>query len=184
MTLFQTLLAPGGGGYDDGCSNYEQTPNMTDDFAAGKIAMMLNGPWNFGIFTGINPDEVYGKYFGIAPTPTESAGQKAHAPLGGEDWQISKSGSKAEQQLAFDYVKGTQTPSEELNLANQFGYLPARISVAKEFVKAAGPHGTPTRRRSCMRIRARSVSARSTTRSRRQSGTRSRLFRRLRPPVK
>ncbi len=139
MTLFQTLLAPGGGGYDGGCSNYEQTPNMTDDFAAGKIAMMLNGPWNFGIFTGINPDEVYGKYFGIAPTPTESASQKAHAPLGGEDWQVSKSGSKAEQQLAFDYVEGTQTPSEELNLANQFGYLPARISVAKEFVKAAGP---------------------------------------------
>jgi multiple sugar transport system substrate-binding protein len=139
LGLFQTLLAPGGGGYDGGCSNYEQTPNMTDDFAAGKIAMMLNGPWNFGIFTGINPNEVYGKYFGIAPTPTESASQKAHAPLGGEDWQISKSGSKQVQQLAWDYVKGTQSPSEELNLAEQFGYLPARTSVAQEFIKAAGP---------------------------------------------
>ncbi len=60
-------------------------------------------------------------------------------PLGGEDWEISKSGSTADQQLAFDYIEGLQSPSEELNLAKQFGYLPARISVAKTYVKEAGP---------------------------------------------
>jgi multiple sugar transport system substrate-binding protein len=139
MTLYQTLLAPGGGGYDDGCSNYAQTPGETDDFIAGKLAMMLNGPWNFPLFNGNTPAENYGKYFGVAPIPTESAGQKAVVPLGGEDWEVSKSGNKATQQLAFEYIEGMQSPSEELNLANQFGYLPARISVAKEFVKAAGP---------------------------------------------
>ena len=139
MTLFQTLLAPGGGGYDEGCSNYAQTPGETDDFIAGKLAMMLNGPWNFPLFNGNTPSEVYGKYFGVAPIPTESASQKAVVPLGGEDWEVSKSGSKAVQQLAFEYIRGMQSPTEELNLANQFGYLPARISVAKEFVKAAGP---------------------------------------------
>ena len=139
LTLFQTLLAPGGGGYDGGCSNYEQTPEMTDDFIAGKVAMMLNGPWNFPLFEGATPAENYGQYWGIASIPTESASQKAVVPLGGEDWMVSKSGNKATQQLAFDYVEGMQSPSEELNLANQFGYLPARESVAKEFVKAAGP---------------------------------------------
>jgi ABC-type glycerol-3-phosphate transport system substrate-binding protein len=101
--------------------------------------MMLNGPWNFPLFNGNTPAENYGQYFGVAPIPTESAGQKAVVPLGGEDWEVSKSGSKAEQQLAFDYIQGMQSATEELNLANQFGYLPARESVAKEFVKAAGP---------------------------------------------
>jgi multiple sugar transport system substrate-binding protein len=139
MTLLQTLLAPGGGGYDDGCSNYSQTPSETDDFIAGKLAMMLNGPWNFPSFSGNKPPENYGKYYGVAAIPTESAGQKAVVPLGGEDWEISKSGSTAEQQLAFDYIEGLQSPSEELNLAKQFGYLPARISVAKTYVKEAGP---------------------------------------------
>jgi multiple sugar transport system substrate-binding protein len=139
LTLYQTLLAPGGGGYDEGCSTYAQTPGETDDFIAGKLAMMLNGPWNFPLFNGNTPAENYGQYFGVAPIPTESASQKAVVPLGGEDWQISKSGGTAAEKLAWEYVEGTQTPSEELNLANQFGYLPARISVAKEFVKAAGP---------------------------------------------
>ena len=139
MSLYQTLLAPGGGGYDEGCSNYAQTPGETDDFISGKLAMMLNGPWNFPLFNGATPSETYGQYFGVAPIPTESAGQKAVVPLGGEDWQISKSGGKAAEQLAWEYVQGTQTPSEELNLANQFGYLPARESVAKEFARAAGP---------------------------------------------
>ncbi len=139
MTLLQKLLAPGGGGYDDGCSNYSQTPSETDDFIAGKLAMMLNGPWNFPSFSANKPPENYGKYYGVAPIPTESAGQKAVVPLGGEDWEISKSGNSTEQQLAFDYIKGMQSSSEELKLAKQFGYLPARISVAKKYVKQAGP---------------------------------------------
>jgi multiple sugar transport system substrate-binding protein len=139
LSLYQTLLAPGGGGYDDGCSTYAQTPGETDDFIAGKLAMMLNGPWNFPLFNGATPAENYGQYFGVAPIPTESAGQKSVVPLGGEDWEVSKSGNKASQQLAWEYIEGMQSPSEELNLANQFGYLPARESVAKEFVKAAGP---------------------------------------------
>jgi multiple sugar transport system substrate-binding protein len=139
MTLLQTLLAPGGGGYDDGCSNYSQTPSETDDFIAGKLAMMLNGPWNFPSFSGNKPAENYGKYYGVAAIPTESASQKAVVPLGGEDWEISKTGTTAEQQLAFDYIKGMQSTSEELALAKQFGYLPARISVAKKYVKQAGP---------------------------------------------
>jgi len=139
MTLLQTLLAPGGGGYDDGCSNYSQTPSETDDFIAGKLAMMLNGPWNFPSFSANKPPENYGKYYGVAPIPTESAGEKAVVPLGGEDWEISKSGTSAEQQLAFEYIEGTQSTSEELSLAKEFGYLPARISVAKKYVKEEGP---------------------------------------------
>jgi multiple sugar transport system substrate-binding protein len=59
--------------------------------------------------------------------------------LGGEDWMISNSGNSAAQQLAFEYIQGMQTPEMELKLAKLFGYLPAKVAVAKEYVQQAGP---------------------------------------------
>jgi multiple sugar transport system substrate-binding protein len=73
------------------------------------------------------------------PVPTRLAGQHVVVPLGGEDWMISKSGGTQAQQLAFDYINGMQTPTKELQLAKLFGYLPAKIAVAKQYVKQAGP---------------------------------------------
>jgi multiple sugar transport system substrate-binding protein len=52
---------------------------------------------------------------------------------------ISKSGDSATQQMAFEYINGMQTPAMELKMAKLFGYLPARIAVAKTYVKQAGP---------------------------------------------
>jgi multiple sugar transport system substrate-binding protein len=66
-------------------------------------------------------------------------GQHVVVPLGGEDWMISKSGDSATQQMAFEYIKGMQTPAMELKLAKLFGYLPGKVAVAKAYVKQAGP---------------------------------------------
>jgi ABC-type glycerol-3-phosphate transport system substrate-binding protein len=52
---------------------------------------------------------------------------------------ISKSGDAATQQMAFEYIKGMQTPAMELKLAKLFGYLPPKIAVAKTYVGQAGP---------------------------------------------
>ena len=52
---------------------------------------------------------------------------------------ISKSGGSAAQQMAFNYINGMQTPAMQLKLAKLFGYLPAKISVAKKYVKLVGP---------------------------------------------
>jgi multiple sugar transport system substrate-binding protein len=52
---------------------------------------------------------------------------------------VSKSGGTAAQQMAFEYIKGLQTPSAELALAKLFGYLPAKIAVANQYLKQAGP---------------------------------------------
>jgi len=139
MTLYQTLINNGSASKQ--CLQYSQTPSVSTLFVDGKVAMMLNGPWNFNTY--IAAGENYGTYWGTAPVPVNKAGQKAVVPLGGEDWMISKSGGSAAEKAAFEFIEGMQTPAEELNLANQFGYIPARISVAKEFVKAAGPAWAP-----------------------------------------
>jgi len=52
---------------------------------------------------------------------------------------VSKSGGSAAQQVAFEYIQGMQTPAKELQLAKLFGYLPAKIAVAKTYLKQAGP---------------------------------------------
>src|SRR5262245_11172526 len=119
------------------CLNWSQTPAASTQFIDGKAAMMVNGPWNFSALA--QGKMFYGKQYGIVPVPVRVPGQHVVVPLGGEDWMISKSGDSATQQMAYEYIKGMQTPSMELKLAKLFGYLPARISVAKTYVKQAGP---------------------------------------------
>ena len=119
------------------CLQWSQTPAASTQFIDGKAAMMVNGPWNFPT---LNQNKLfYGKQFGIVPVPTRVAGKHVIVPLGGEDWMVSKSGGTSAQQLAFEYIKGMQSPAMELKLAKLFGYLPGKIAVAKTYLRQAGP---------------------------------------------
>ena len=135
LNLWKQLIDDGSASKD--CLNWSQTPAASTQFIEGKAAMMVNGPWNF---SALNQDKMfYGKQFGIVPVPVRVPGQHVVVPLGGEDWMVSKSGDSATQQMAFEYIKGMQTPAMQLKLAKLFGYLPAKIAVAKTYVKQAGP---------------------------------------------
>jgi len=135
LTLWKQLVTDGSA--SKACLNWSQTPAASSQFIAGKAAMMVNGPWNFPT---LNQSHMYyGKQFGVVPVPVRVAGQHVIVPLGGEDWMVSKSGGSSAQQLAFDYIQGMQSSSEELTLAKAFGYLPAKVAVAKTYVKEAGP---------------------------------------------
>jgi multiple sugar transport system substrate-binding protein len=135
LTLWKQLIDDGSA--SKACLNWSQTPAASGQFIAGKAAMMVNGPWNF---SALNQGKMfYGKQFGIVPVPTRVAGTHVIVPLGGEDWMISKSGDTETQQMAFEYIKGMQTPAMELKLAKLFGYLPPKVTVAKVYVKQAGP---------------------------------------------
>ena len=119
------------------CLQWSQTPAASTQFIDGKAAMMVNGPWNFPT---LNQNKLfYGKQFGIVPVPTRVAGKHVIVPLGGEDWMVSKSGGTSAQQLAFEYIRGMQSPAMELKLAKLFGYLPGKIAVAKTYLRQAGP---------------------------------------------
>jgi multiple sugar transport system substrate-binding protein len=135
LSLWKELVTDGSA--SKACLGWSQTPSVTDQFLAGKAAMMVNGPWNFSDLNA--KGWYYGKQFGIVPVPTRVAGQHVVVPLGGEDWMISDSGSRAEQQAAFEYLNGMQTPSEELTFAKQFGYMPGKEAVAKTYLAQAGP---------------------------------------------
>ena len=134
LSLWDELVTDGSA--SKACLNWAQTPDASGQFISGKAAMMVNGPWNFPTLNQSNM--YYGKQFGIVPVPVRVAGQHVVVPLGGEDWMVSKSGGSAAQQMAFEYIQGMQTPSEELALAKLFGYLPGKIAVAKTYLSQAG----------------------------------------------
>ena len=135
LSLWKQLVTDGSA--SRACLNWSQTPAASSQFIAGKAAMMVNGPWNFPT---LNLNHMYyGKQFGIVPVPVRVPGQHVIVPLGGEDWMISNSAGSAAQQLAFEYIKGMQTPAQELKLAKAFGYLPGKIAVAKAYLKQVGP---------------------------------------------
>ena len=134
LSLWSQLVTDGSA--SKACLNWSQTPAASGQFEAGKAAMMVNGPWNF---SGLAQAHMYyGKQFGIVPVPTRVAGQHVIVPLGGEDWMIGNSGGSAAQQMAFQWIQGMQTPSQELALAKLFGYLPPKPAVAKTYVQQEG----------------------------------------------
>jgi multiple sugar transport system substrate-binding protein len=135
LTLWKSLITDGSA--SKACLSWSQTPAASSQFIAGKAAMMVNGPWNFPTMNAAHM--YYGKQFGVVSIPTRVAGKHSIVPLGGEDWMIGKSGGSAAEQMSFDYIQGLQSSSEELKLAKLFGYLPAKISVAKTYVKQVGP---------------------------------------------
>jgi len=134
LSLWKELVTDGSA--SKACLGWSQTPAASSQFEAGKAAMMVNGPWNF---SGLNLAHMYyGKQFGIVPVPVRVPGQHVIVPLGGEDWMIAKSGGSAAQQMAFQWIQGMQTPSQELALAKLFGYLPPKEAVAKTYVQQVG----------------------------------------------
>jgi multiple sugar transport system substrate-binding protein len=135
LTLWDTLVKQGSASKE--CLTWSQTPAASTQYIDGKAAMMVNGPWNFPTMN--QAKLFYGKQFGVVPVPTRTAGQKSIVPLGGEDWMVSKSGGTAAQQMAFEYIEGLQNPAAELSLAKLFGYLPAKVAVANQYLKQAGP---------------------------------------------
>jgi len=135
LSLWATLVKDGSA--SKACLGWSQSPDAIEQFIHGDAAMEVNGPWNFSNLNAAG--WYYGKQFGIVPIPVRVPGQKVVAPLGGEDYMVSDSGTKAEQEMAFKFIQGLQTPSEELYMAKVFGYMPPKPTVAKEFIKIAGP---------------------------------------------
>lgn len=135
LTLLTTLVKDGSA--SKAALTWSQTPDAMEQFMHKDAAMEVNGPWNFSTLNAAG--WFYGKQFGIVPIPVRVPGQKVIAPLGGEDFMVSNSGTKAEQDMAAQFIFGLQKPSEELAMAKVFGYMPPKPAVAKTFIKTAGP---------------------------------------------
>ncbi len=110
--------------------NWQQS-DVLNQFTAGKAAIMVNGPWQFGALKKF-PD----LHWATAPVPTRTADQKAIAPLGGEAFTVPQTGNKDTMKLAGTFVKCITNDDNQKKIAAAEGDVPASTSVAEEVGKS------------------------------------------------
>jgi multiple sugar transport system substrate-binding protein len=110
-----------------------QDPDLTQQFVNKSAAMIEDGPW---IFPTLNKAGMkYNVDYGVVPIPTKTAGGTVVTPLGGETWSMGNSGSSQQQSMAWNWIKGTQTPAEMTYFTKLMYYLPTKQSVLDAYVK-------------------------------------------------
>ncbi len=110
-----------------------QSPDLPQQFTNKTAAMIENGPWIFPLLNAAGWK--YNVDYGVVPIPTKNAGGTVVTPLGGETWNMGKSGSSQQQAAAWDWIKGTQTPAEMTYFTKLMYYLPTKQSVLNAYVK-------------------------------------------------
>jgi multiple sugar transport system substrate-binding protein len=103
--------------------------DVKDQFAAGKAAMMVNGPWQFPAL-----DKVQGLNYDVVPIPVPQAGESVVAPLGGETWTIPQTGDKARQAKAAEIVSCLNTDDNQIALATERTTVPTKTALRDRFV--------------------------------------------------
>ncbi|OTN77463.1 hypothetical protein A5886_002563 [Enterococcus sp. 8G7_MSG3316] len=97
----------------------------SDAFAAGKVAMMYNGPWALSDY-----DKVDGLEYGIVPPVTGPNGDKG-ALTGGFGLVIPKTAKN--QDAAWDFIKWwTTNPDVGIEFAKISTWLPANMEAAQD----------------------------------------------------
>jgi multiple sugar transport system substrate-binding protein len=127
------------GSASKGVLQWGQDPDLTQQFITKKAAMIVDGPW---IFPALNKAGMkYNVDYGIVPIPTQSAGQTAILPLGGETLDLGNSGSDRQKELAWEWVKGMQVPTAMTKVTSLNYYLPTKPAVTAQ-VLTQGPQYT------------------------------------------
>ncbi|MER5598615.1 extracellular solute-binding protein [Streptomyces sp. NPDC002265] len=104
--------------------------DVHDQFATGKTAMMLNGPWRI---PALNKDE--NLHWEVAPIPVPRTGQTPVTPLGGEVWTVPHNPSEARQEKAAQVLACLNDSSSMLTLAEQHYTVPSRSTVASRYAE-------------------------------------------------
>lgn len=90
-------------------------------FAAGRAAMVINGPWSSGAFTQAGID------YGIAPVPPGSAAQVCAAVS--VNMHIDANATEAEKRAAFKFFEFWNSPESQIYWAVNTGFPPTRTDV-------------------------------------------------------
>jgi len=119
VTTAQDLVKSGAAAKPDGSP--EGYATMMTLFKTGKVAMIINGPWEVA---GITADPDFGGFenLGVAPVPAGSVG--AGAPVGGHNYVIYSGMDQAKADAAIAFVKFMSSPESEAFIANELGLLP------------------------------------------------------------
>ncbi|MFG2353083.1 ABC transporter substrate-binding protein [Streptomyces sp. NPDC048521] len=104
--------------------------DVHDQFAAGRTAMMINGPWRI---PALNQDK--NLRWGVAPVPVPRIGQTPVTPLGGEVWTVPQSASEARQEKAAQVLACLNDSAHMLTVAEQHFTVPSRSTVAARYAE-------------------------------------------------
>jgi multiple sugar transport system substrate-binding protein len=105
--------------------NWSQA-DAKDQFAAGKAAMMINGPWQIPSLK-----QAAGLDWASTSIPVPNAGDKPAAPLGGELWTVPKTSPEREARAA-SIVQCLNTAETQLKMALTNNTVPSNSSAADE----------------------------------------------------
>lgn len=119
------------GSLSKGALNWTQA-DAENQFAAGKAAMMINGPWQFPAL-----DAVKGLNYGVATIPVNKAGQVAQAPLGGEVWTVPNTGNANNEKNGAKIVACLNSDANQIAMAAARGTVPSKVSLGAAFLKEA-----------------------------------------------
>jgi multiple sugar transport system substrate-binding protein len=107
--------------------------DVNDQFAAGKAAMEINGPWNIAPL-----DKLQNIHYGIAPIPVPAAGKTLVAPLGGEMWTVPQT-TPAQEAAAAKVVTCMNNPANQLAYNTDVVQVPTRMDVAAQYGQSYPP---------------------------------------------
>jgi multiple sugar transport system substrate-binding protein len=98
----------------------------TDDFLAGRVSMMINGPWNYGVLQ--KAAEETGFEYGVMMLPKAGSyaavGNGRNATnIGGENLFIFKTNAE-EEKASWEFSKFVMSPEFQVDWAIATGYLP------------------------------------------------------------
>ncbi|MFZ2515883.1 MAG: extracellular solute-binding protein [Candidatus Lutibacillus vidarii] len=98
---------------------------IMDAFKAGKVAMIINGPWELNNIKGAAG---FGglENLGVAPVPAGSV--KAGAPVGGHDYAVWSGMAQDKAAAAIAFIKFMSSADSQAKLADKLGLLPTRKS--------------------------------------------------------
>lgn len=109
--------------------NWSQA-DVKDQFAAGNVAMMINGPWQIPSL-----EETEGLDWGIATIPVPEPGARLVAPLGGEMWVAPVTFDAEREAKSAHVVRCMSRPQMQLETALSNNTVPGSPEVAAQLVR-------------------------------------------------
>ena len=103
--------------------------DVKDQFAAGKAAMMINGPWQIPSLK-----ETAGLDWASTTIPVPQASDTPVAPLGGELWTVPRTGGEREK-AAASIVQCLNSPETQLEMATTSNTVPSDIEAAQQLAQ-------------------------------------------------
>ena len=103
--------------------------DVIDQFKAGNVAMVVNGPWNIAGLEEDTPDLDWD----VVTIPVPEAGTDPVAPLGGEVWTVPITGDEEKQEKAAALLKAFVAAENQLYMAGERSTIPGDTAAAEQF---------------------------------------------------